>query len=130
MAGNRPLYQQLMSLRPRMAFAAQKVYNNWEQDENGMDFELGGGGICDQVSQAIADVVVSSIRNAETTEGGQPGDDHSWLIVYNQQEAYGVDIPCHIYERGGGYSWQKTQGVHFSPDDISIWEEQPPEQGY
>lgn len=125
---NRPLYQQLMALRPRMAFAAQKVYNSWEQNEEGIDEELGGGGICDQVSQAIADVIVSSIRNADTAEGGQEGDDHSWLVVYNQQEAYGVDIPCHIYERGGGYSWQKLQGVHFSPNDISIWEVPHPEQ--
>ena len=127
---NRPLYNQLMSLRTRMAFAAQQVYNSWAQDENGMDDELGGGGICDEISRAIADVVVSTVRNADTTEGGQDGDDHSWLIVYNQQEAYGVDIPCHIYERGGGYSWQKLQGVHFSPNDISIWEVPHPEQGY
>ena len=125
---NRPLYQQLIALRPRMAFAAQKVYNSWEQNEEGIDEELGGGGICDQVSQAIADVIVSSIRNADTAEGGQEGDDHSWLVVYNQQEAYGVDIPCHIYERGGGYSWQKLKGVHFSPNDISIWEVPHPEQ--
>lgn len=119
---NRPLYQQLMALRPQMAFAAQKIYNEWEQNEEGMDAELGGGGICDEVSNAISDVVYRNLRNAEITEGGHEGDDHSWLIVHNQQEAYGVDISCHIYERGGGYSWQKLQGVHFSPDDISIWE--------
>jgi hypothetical protein len=130
MAVNRPLYQQLLGLRQRMAFAAQQVYNSWQQDAEGFDDEFGSGGICDEISRAIADVVVSSIQNAETAEGGQEGDDHSWLIVYNQQEAYGVDIPCHIYERGGGYSWQKLQGVHFSPNDISIWEVPHPEEGY
>jgi hypothetical protein len=127
---NRPLYNQLMRLRTQMAFAAQNIYNSWEQDEQGMDAELGGGGICDEISRAVGDVVVRNIRNADTTEGGQEGDDHSWLVVYNQQEAYGVDIPCHIYEKGGGYSWQKMQGVHFSPNDIAIWEVPHPEPGW
>ncbi len=127
---NGPLYKQLMALRSRMAFAAQQIYNSWEQDEHGMDAELGGGGICDEISRAIGDIVAQSVRNAETAEGGQPGDDHSWLIVYNQKEAYGVDITCHIYERGSGYSWQKLPGVHFSPNDISIWEVPIPEEGW
>lgn len=111
-----------------MAFAAQQVYNSWEQDEEGMDTELGGGGICDEVSQAIAHVIVQNIHTADTAEGGQEGDDHSWLVVYNQNEAYGVDISCHIYEKGGGYSWQKLSNVHFSPNDISIWEVSQPER--
>lgn len=104
-----------------MAFAAQKIYNSWEQDEDGMDFELGGGGICDQIANEISHVV-SRIPNAEITEGGHDGDDHSWIIVYTPMEAYGVDIACHIYEKGGGYSWQKIPNVHFTPNDISIWE--------
>lgn len=128
MAG--PLYVKLMTLRPQMAFAAQKVYNNWEQDEDGMDPDLGGGGICDEVARAISDVIAHNIQNAEFADGGQEGDDHAYMIVYNQQEAYGVDIPCHIYEKGGGYSWQKLPGVHFSPTDIAIWEVPHPEQGY
>ncbi len=126
---NRPLYQQLLRLRQQMAFAAQRVYNSWEQDENGMDADLGGGGICDEIANVISGVIAQYVRNAEIAEGGHEGDDHNWIVVYNQQEAYGVDIPCHIYERGGGYSWQKLQGVHFSPNDISIWEVPHPEAG-
>lgn len=123
---NRPLYNQLMRLRTQMAFAAQRIYNSWEQ---GMDVELGGGGICDEVAQVLSGVIAQNVRNAEITDGGHEGDDHAYIVVYNQQEAYGVDISCHIYERGGGYSWQKLQGVHFSPDDISIWEVPHPEPG-
>lgn len=121
-AVSKPLYQQLLRLRPKMAQAAQEVYNAWEQDADGVDEELGGGGICDQISEAISSVIVSSIRGANVTEGGQDGDDHAWTIVYNQTEAYGVDIACHIYERGGGYSWSKVQGVQFTPNDVSIFE--------
>lgn len=119
-----------MSLRTKMAFAAQQVYNSWAQDENGMDDELGAGGICDEIANVLSGVIAQSVRNAEIAEGGHEGDDHNWIVVYNQQEAYGVDIPCHIYERGGGYSWQKLQGVHFSPNDISIWEVPHPEAGW
>lgn len=120
--GARPLYQELMLLRPKMAQAAQEVYNAWEQDKDGIDEFLGGGGICDQISQAIGDVIVSSIHDANVTEGGTPGDDHAWTIVYNQTEAYGVDIACHTYERGGGYNWTKIPNVRFTPNDVSIFE--------
>lgn len=121
-----PLYVKLMTLRPQMAFAAQKVYNSWEQDEHGMDVDYGGGGICDEVAHAISGVIAQNV-DAAIADGGQDGDDHAYIVVYNNQEAYGVDIPCHIYERGGGFSWQKLQGVHFSPNDIAIWEEPHPE---
>jgi len=105
------LYNQLLALRPKMAQAAQAVYDNWEQ---------GGGGICDEISQEIQGVIAGSIINAEVTDAGQEGDDHAWTIVYNDTEAYEIDIPCSIYERGGGYSWTKVQDVRFDPDDVII----------
>ena len=56
-------------------------------------------------------------------EGGQPGDDHAWLIVYNKErtEAYGVDIPPGVYESGGGYSWTVHTGTKIKPSDVVIW---------
>lgn len=122
-AVQRPLYQQLLALRPLMVQAAQKIYDEWDQEASEFgDWQVGMGGICDEISSAISGVVVENIRDAEVTEGEQPGDDHSWTIVYNQQEAYNVDIPCHIYERGGGMSWEKLKDVQFGPNDVSIWE--------
>jgi len=56
----------------------------------------------------------------EVHEGGQDGDDHSWLIVMNNAEAYSVDIPPRVYETGGGYSWKKIPDVVFKSDDIVI----------
>lgn len=115
------LYQQLFVLRPQMARAAQEIYNDWEQDDEGLDFQFGGGGICDQVSQAISSVISEHIPEVDTVDGGQEGDDHSWIIVYNQIEAYHVDIPPGIYERGNGYKWQKIPNVIIQPNHVEIF---------
>jgi hypothetical protein len=54
-------------------------------------------------------------------EGGQEGDDHSWVVAYTKDEAYGIDIPYSIYEIGGGYSWKKIEGVTFEASDVEIF---------
>ena len=114
------LLNKLRSIRTEMAHAAQEVYDSWDQDEDGDDPELGSGGICDRISDALASVVVNAIEDVEVHEGGQDGDDHSWLIVMNNAEAYSVDIPPRVYETGGGYSWKKIPDVVFKSDDIVI----------
>src|SRR5437868_6732875 len=92
---NSVLYQRLLSLRPQMAKAAQEVYDQWAPGEY---CDYGEGGICDEVANALAHVIVQSIPDVDTTEGGQAGDDHAWVVVYNQVEAYGIDIPPNVYE--------------------------------
>jgi hypothetical protein len=64
------LLQSLLALRPQMAQAAQDVYNSWEQDADGLDVDVGGGGICDEISQAMSSVIVSNIPGVDITEGG------------------------------------------------------------
>lgn len=54
-------------------------------------------------------------------EGGQDGDDHAWIIVYDDVEAVGVDIPPHVYEIGGGYNWRKIPDVRIKPSDVDIF---------
>ena len=110
----------LEQLRTRMAQAAQAVYDEWEQDDEGVDEVFGGGGICDKISDALADVIVTNLEDIEIAEGGQDGDDHAWLIAYNHNEAYTIDIPHQMYESGGGYSWTKIEDVTFAPEDIII----------
>jgi hypothetical protein len=113
------LLQQLMALRPQMAQAAQQIYNSWTVDDDGLDGDVGEGGICDEITNALGNVV--SALDVEMLEGGQDGDDHSWLIVHNGREAYGIDIPCQVYERGGGYSWQKIPNVTITPQHVQIF---------
>jgi len=114
----KPLYKKLMKLRKKMVKKVQEIYDDW-QGEN--DPEFGYGGICDQISNAIADVIVSNLEDVNITEGGQEGDDHSYIIAYNDEEAYEVDIPPSIYEKGCGYRWEKIPDVKFGEDDIIIY---------
>lgn len=113
-----PLETRLQSLRGSIANAAQSVYDDWDVD-GGWD---PGGGICDSVCQEMESVIHSKLGNVETRMGGWDGDDHAWLIVYNAKHAFGVDIPPHVYETGGGYSWEKIPGVKISAEDVAIWE--------
>ena len=103
------------------------MLDEWEQDEEGFDEILGGGGACDAISGAFEDALHFTYVDASGHEmspsfmdGGQPGDDHAWLIVYDDYEAVAVDIPPYVYERGGGYSWRKIPGVKIRPSDIVI----------
>lgn len=115
------LKESIESLRPRLAEAAQEVIDSWEQDEDGCDEEFGSGGICDSVAQAMSSVL-AKIDGVDLSDGGQDGDDHAFVIVYGDKDAYAVDIPPGIYETGGGYSWRKIEGAVVRPSDVSVYE--------
>lgn len=112
-------HRELLDLRPRVAEAAQRVYDEWEQDAEGQDEERGSGGICDGVADAISDVL--GVLDADHFDGGQEGDDHAFVIVQRGEEAYGVDIPPGVYETGGGYNWKKRIGVKILPEHVVVF---------
>ncbi len=114
------LYEIIKSKREDIINAAQKIYDSWEQDEEGIDEELGSGGICDRISSEIGNIL--AYAGVDTIDGGQDGDDHAYTIAYNTEKAYIVDIPHGVYETGGGYSWRKIPRVKFSVSDVGIWE--------
>ena len=111
-----PLQQRLLTLRPKMAEAAQRVYDEWVSEDDD-DFE---GGICDEIASAIQEVIANNLDDAEITEGGHDGDDHAWTLVSDGKLVYEVDIPPHVYEHGSGYSWSKIEGVRFKSSDVII----------
>lgn len=112
LSGQSQFFQELWSLRPKMAQAAQIVYNDWDVDE--------GFGICDQVAEALGGVL-SSVPGVDVRDGGWDGDDHLYLIASRDGEEYTIDIPPYLYETGGGYNWKKIDGVQFMPDDVEIY---------
>jgi hypothetical protein len=114
------LRHSLEALRPAIAQAAQKVVDEWQLDEEGLDLELGAGGICDRVADAIIDTLYSHFSDVEATLGAPEGEDHQWVIVSDGKEAALVDIPSGAYEIGGGYSWKKIEGAKIDPQDIVI----------
>jgi hypothetical protein len=114
------LAQQLNQLRPAMAVAAQQVYDQWDQSDPEND-DLGGGGICQDIAEAIAGAIGSVIPDVEAFSiSYEIGDQHVATIAMDDKEAYTVDISPGYYETGGGYNWQKIPDVQFSPDMISI----------
>jgi hypothetical protein len=114
-----PLLRRLEALRPKLAAAAQKVYDAWEVDEDGFDGEVGTGGVCDQVAEAMHGVI--DFDDVTVIDGGHDGDDHAFLIVYDDRDAFAVDIPPGVYETGGGYDWKKIPDVTIDGDDVEIY---------
>ena len=104
-----------------MATAAQKVYNQWNVTST-EDDPLNGGGICQDIADAIANVVNSKIKNVEVHIVDSQGmiDQHVWVCVCNKTECFDIDIPASSYETGSGYSWKKIPNVTFNPNYIVI----------
>jgi hypothetical protein len=111
------LLDKLQKLRPHIAKAAQIVYDDWEQEVDGLGVDHNG--ICDEIAnQAIGGILAQ--MEIDYTEGGHDGDDHAYLVAYDENSSYMVDIPYVLYERGGGYQWEKIPGVEFEPEDVEI----------
>jgi hypothetical protein len=109
----------LESLIPKMLSAAQEVYDAWDQsDEEHGDWQVGFGGICHLIAEAIADVINTAGYDAVTVDSGGMGEQHVWARVKMPDGIYDVDIPYHIYESGGGYNWTKLPNVVFETDHI------------
>lgn len=110
---------QIKALIPQLLQAAQRVYDDWDEDED----EYAGGGICHLIADAMCEVFMKAGIPCNTVSG-QQGEVHVWSVVLieegEQPVVYSVDIPPYVYETGGGYSWQKIQGVTFTAEHLDI----------
>jgi len=109
----------LKSLFPLLVAAAQSEYDQWEQDEDGMDVELGSGGICQDIAGEMASVMNSHGIDC-TTVSQAIGEQHVYCICKLQEGVYEVDISPYVYETGGGYNWKKIPGVRFDESHLSV----------
>src|SRR5208282_364562 len=127
---------QLKAIAPQLAIAAQKVYDQWDaSDETYGDPEVGFGGICHVIVDAMADVVSRNIPNASVSSFSHDmGEVHVSLSVWiepaenpeeddmdERVELFDVDIPPYTYETGGGYNWKKIPDVTFDASDIVFY---------
>lgn len=110
-------FRSIQALKPALAKVAQEVYDEWEQDENGVNWELGTGGICDRIADAFCGVLAMNYERAATFVYG---DGHAYAYVKRGAHTYCIDLPAHVYEYGGGYSWTKIPDVTIEPGDIYI----------
>lgn len=107
-------------LLPQLVAAAQKEYDEWDQSDPDNDF-LSGGGICQEIAGAIADVLSSSGIDATTVDSNGMGEQHVWAVANTEDGVYAIDVPYNQYERGGGYTWHKIPGVIFDESSIDIY---------
>lgn len=114
-----PLLSRLKQIKPELLRSAQRVYDAWELDEDGYDAEVGGGGICHLIADAICDVLMKHDIDC-LTQSPSIGEVHVWTVAYdeNTEEAFIIDIPPQVYEEGGGYSWTKIPNVQFEDNDM------------
>jgi hypothetical protein len=106
------------ALRPQLAAKAQERYDEWKQDDEGHDEVMGYGGICHEIAELFSEVL--SGAGIDTASIHFDDVNHVACIAYDDDEGYIVDIPCGIYETGGGYVWKKRKEVMFEPSDITI----------
>jgi len=102
----------LFSLKSKLAHSAQEVYDEWEQDENGYCDILGEGGICQDIADAMADVLINNGIECGTVSQ-ESGEQHVYVVARTEDGVYNVDIPPYLYETGGGYCWKKIPDVEF-----------------
>lgn len=114
------LIEQIEKLKPTLIERAQKIYSQWEQNEEGEDEYYGSGGICDDIADEFCKVF--SNYNLPCTTIYNEYDYHTSAYVYDEhtKTLIKVDIPPHVYESGAGYNWTKKQDVSFSSDDIIV----------
>lgn len=112
------LKSRIEALRPQLAAKAQQRYDEWEQDDEGHDEWMGFGGICHEIADLFSDVFLEA--GIDTTSIHFDDVNHVACVAYDDDEGYIVDMPCGLYERGGGYRWRKIKDVVFEPSDITI----------
>lgn len=106
-------------LRLRLAKAAQEVYDDWEQDENGESYAYGSGGICDDVALALWEVLYGMGYEDSATHHYE-SDNHTVVIVKMSDGVWEVDIPLHLYERGSWYAYKKVPNVTFTEESLAF----------
>jgi hypothetical protein len=126
------LQRKIKSLIPKMLPKVQKVYDNWDQDEEGYAEGYGHGGICDDIAEAICDVLYTaridcvSVYNESFYHTSPYAYDFSDFNIEEYEEQgdnrilIKVDIPPYVYEEGAGYIWKKIPNVKFTARDFVI----------
>lgn len=112
--------------RAALVTAAQTVLNDWVQDENGFDEELGEGGACDLIADAMVSVLSEAgVEDAISLHSEMDGG-HTFVVARLDDGVFTIDIPPSVYETGAGYVWRKREGVVLREGDIAMMRIEPP----
>lgn len=106
-------------LGAELAAAAQSVYDDWLQDEDGIDEVYGGGGICHDVADRFVSLLSDNGVDAISVQAAV-GENHIYAVAALSDGVWSVDISPYVYETGGGYVWRKRQGIVFTPEHLDV----------
>ena len=109
---------EIARLLPALVKEAQKQYDDWQQDEEGYDEEVGGGGICHLIADRFAQRFSAAGISCTTVSAWD--EVHVYTVLRLPSGVWEVDIRPHVYERGGGYHWKKIPDVTFSVGDVVV----------
>jgi len=96
------------------------VYAEWEQDETGFSEDYGCGGICDDVAQAICNVLQSTPGVIDCKTWHISDDNHTAAVAKTADGVWLVDVPPHVYEDGSWYNYKKKPDIHIGIEDVVI----------
>jgi hypothetical protein len=113
-----PSVKMLDPLLPEIAEAAQKIYDLWDQDEDGYDEEHGSGGICHIIADQIVHIISAAGGDVYTVSDNF--EVHVYAVAAFAEGVFTIDIPYRTYETGGGYTWTKIPNVHFTANDVVV----------
>ena len=106
------------SVKAKLAAAAQKIYDEWKQDAEGYNEELGHGGICHIIADELADVLGN--LGIDCSPVCDSSVQHVYLVCRFKEGIYMIDIPYYVYERGGGFTWKKLPDIVFDESHVVI----------
>lgn len=115
---------QLKNLTPEFLQAAQVTYDEWDQNEEGFDEELGYGGICQDIASAIASVCNQNGFDVAIISQ-EIDEQHVYTVAKVREGVISIDISPYIYEKGSGCTWKKRPDVIFTSEDIEYYRISP-----
>ena len=111
-----PSVNQAKNLLPMILAKVQKEYDDWDQSD--VD-TYAGGGICHILAEAICGIL--SNNGIECTTVSCSYEQHVYVAGKFDEGIYTIDIPYHIYETGGGFSWKKIPNITFDASDVIFY---------
>jgi hypothetical protein len=101
-------------LLPKILTRVQEAYDAWDEQDTDT---YAGGGICHIIADKICDVL--STAGIDSSPVSCSHAQHVEVAAKFSEGVYTIDIPYHIYETGGGFSWNKKPDVKFEANHVT-----------
>lgn len=108
------------ALTPDFIAAAQSIYDDWRQDDDGMDEVYGAGGICHDIADRFVSILTDKGIDSLSAQASV-GENHVYAVAALADGVWSIDISPYAYETGGGYVWRKRPDVVLAPDDLALY---------